>query len=534
MIEVHAQAEDDETAALVEAALVRSFSRAQVTRAPAAADKAGRCAVFINPSRAHGGRLRDICAGPSKVLLLGRLDDEAARLTGVRPSASPADLADWAICPPAPLRGQSESAGRITYAVGGLGASSPLRSRPLLRFDFADEWNNLGYGRVTADGSQWSIAMGATVAASAGAVPVATIAAEHRPEVLLYATLMDRPASSLMWFNRAVGPIDSQEWRLVEMFFSDYRVDELPCLPHFLEIPFGCSSALTMRLDCDEDIASARPLFETYRRRGLPMSLAVMTGQSAAPEHIALLREVKNSGGALLSHSMTHAPHWGGSAASACEEGTLSRQWIEQKVPGAAVRYAVSPFHQTPLYAAAGLARAGYQGVIGATIQCHPDMLLGRAGRIPCLDAPFVLHSQQCMLHGDCMSAAGDPLAIYKEAFVLARRSKSIFGYLDHPFSSRYSYGWASETERASKHEALLDFIMTQANNGDGSGADILFMSEDQCLDFLNWRNRSTVELNGSGGLRLNGPSRPNGLPDLAIGHCGAVIAAESGMCTNA
>ena len=33
-----------------------------------------------------------------------------------------------------------------------------------------------------------------------------------------------------------------------------------------------------IELDCDEDIGSARPLFELYKSQNVPFSLAIMTG----------------------------------------------------------------------------------------------------------------------------------------------------------------------------------------------------------------------------------------------------------------
>ncbi len=92
-----------------------------------------------------------------------------------------------------------------------------------------------------------------------------------------------------------------------------------------------------------------------------------------------------------------------------------------------------------------------------------PDFLLARAGELADLPAGFVGHSQQCMLHGDCMLNDGDPLATYKAAFDQARETKTLFGFLDHPFSPRYQYGWSDEETRVQRHRELIEYIQQSA-----------------------------------------------------------------------
>src|SRR5690606_27172436 len=113
------------------------------------------------------------------------------------------------------------------------------------------------------------------------------------------------------------------------------------------------------------------------------------------------------------------------------------------------VPYAVSPFHQSPQYALEALCDVGYSGCIGGIIRNDPEFLLARGGELAGFPVGFIGHSQQCMLHGDCLLEAGDPLAIYKMAFDQALETRSLFGYLDHPFSERYQYGWVDEESRA-------------------------------------------------------------------------------------
>ena len=486
MILFVAEERDSEAAGIVEAALRRSFTQPQVVRIaardlPPPVD--GACAVFLNPDRASADWLAGAAARRFKALLLGRLAPAVADTLGVTVEGNAPINAGWSDCGPASPHASASCPVHVAYADTGFGALSPIRKRSLVRFDFTDEWNNLGYGRITLDGSPWSICQQTR---AQNAETVAELVVRGQRDRLIYSAVRDLPTASFLWFNRQVGPVDSQEWRMVEAFFSDYRHDSLPCRPHLREIPLGYDAAVTMRLDCDEAIASSRPLFDLYRSRGVPFSLAVATGLSDGDRSLALLREVAAAGGSILSHSHSHAASWGGTSAAALEEAKRSKAWLELSLPGTDVRYAVSPFHQTPPFALGSLWRAGYRGVIGGSIASEPQHLLGRAGALPFFDRPFVSHSQQCMLHGDCLAERADPLAVYKAAFANARRGQSIFAYLDHPFSPRYSYGWETEAVRSAAHANLLDFIQAD-------GGRLLFMSETDCLDFIAMKSACAV-----------------------------------------
>src|SRR4029077_5973792 len=103
------------------------------------------------------------------------------------------------------------------------------------------------------------------------------------------------------------------------------------------------------------------------------------------------------------------------------------------------------------------------------TIAWHPEYLMARGGIVPCGPDDFISHSQSCMLHGDCLLAGGDPLPTYKQAFCNAKDTGQFFGYLDHPFSERYSYGWANETERQRAHSDFLDFMAAECARAEAS-----------------------------------------------------------------
>lgn len=156
------------------------------------------------------------------------------------------------------------------------------------------------------------------------------------------------------------------------------------------------------------------------------------------------------------------------------------------------MRYAVSPFHQSPGYALHALADIGYQGCIGGIIRNDPEFVLARGGELAGLPAGFIGHSQQCMLHGECMLAEGDPLAIFKQAFDLARDTGTLFGYLDHPFSERYAYGWQDERSRIDAHRALVAYIRQSSDKP-------LFMNEDIAMDFVRAKSLTQVVAGGDG-----------------------------------
>jgi hypothetical protein len=182
-------------------------------------------------------------------------------------------------------------------------------------------------------------------------------------------------------------------------------------------------------------------------------------------------------------------------------------------VTGREVRYAVSPFHQTPHYALQALADLGYAGCIGGIIRNDPDFVLARGGELADLPAGFVGHSQQCMLHGDCLLADGDPLAVYRQAFDHAHATGTLFGYLDHPFSARYAYGWADEAARIDAHRQLIAHIRERARAP-------LFLHEDAAMDFLRYRAQASVR-DEDGVYRVALPAGASNGLQLAIEYHG-------------
>jgi len=200
-------------------------------------------------------------------------------------------------------------------------------------------------------------------------------------------------------------------------------------------------------------------------------------------------------------------------------EGIESRNKIEQ-VTGVRVNYAVSPFHQTPSYALGALSDIGYLGCIGGIIRNDPEFLLARGGELANLPKGFVGHSQQSMMHGDCMLTEGDPLAIFKHAFSIALETRTLFGYLDHPFSERYQYGWLNEESRIAAHRDFINYIRETA-------VTPLFIDECQALDFL--RSRAAIQFSHDGEtLVASVPMACNGLR-FAVEYCGVLYEIADG-----
>lgn len=500
-------------------AFQRSFTRGQVRHVAEIAElgRTPAIVVVIAPREDDAEWLEALLRQPCKVVLLGAVGARIARLAGISVDPVETSTLPAADCPPAPTYGLTASDARVIYARIGLGAASPLHHRHFCRFDFTNEWNNLGYGRMAFGDDAWSVGVTAELI---DATSVGALAISDEPSARSVATVRDLPMSAVLWFARRVGPVDGPDWTIVERFVADYRATDLPCRPCLRDIPHGVSTAVTMRLDCDEDIASSRPLFDLYRSRGLPLSVAIKTDQPDAPEHLALLHDLRDFGGSIMSHSVTHAPNWGGSAEAAEREARDSKAWLESRIEGLHVRYAVSPFHQNPTYVPAALARAGLDGFIGGIIANDPEYLMARGGSAPFSPPGFVSHSQACMLHGDCMLAGSDPIRIYKEAFLNAKASGQFFGYLDHPFSPRYAYGWASEPERVAVHAAFLDFI-----EGECQGEQLLFLNEDSCLDFMRGKDATEIVFDAGRDRFAVSQASAAGLP-LSIGWHGQILAA--------
>jgi hypothetical protein len=505
MIYLLAPGDQDAASHIVQSALERSCGHGQVQRVSFAqwmrlqSQNACVLSAIISPPEAWAAAIASsLIKQGNKALMFGALPPTLANALGAITLPLDESVREAVQCQPAVSYAQANSPLSIEYSILDALGESPLPQRACLRYDFTDEWNNLGYGAVRADGTIWSLCQIVQL-------PKQNLLAALKLQsqtIGAYAGLWlhQSAAKALLWFNRPVGPVDSPEWRLVERFLSDLGYPSAACQPVLSEIPYGHDAAVTMRLDCDEDVESARPLWQAYQQMGVPFSLALHARVLSDERHHILPRDVLAHGGALLSHTATHAPDWGGSYAAAYEEGRSSAEVIEQST-GYRVRYAVSPFHQTPVFARAGLADAGYEGCIGGIIRNDYDFLMARSGTPPEGVQGFIGHSQQCMLHGDCMLECDDPLLIFKQAFDAAKSSRTFFGYLDHPFSERYQYGWQTEAQRINMHTAFVEHIRAQGT--------VLFTHANDAMDFLQDRAAIMVTSDSKGfNIRLPSSKR--------------------------
>ena len=493
---------------VVRAALERSFSRAQL-------GPEGRVVVLVNPGAEDLETARAAIHGGGKLVLLGRLAPPIAELAGLDPIPEPVVSAEEATATPDRDRPWDESPAHVLWDDRhALGRAAPLARRAFCRFDYEDEWNNLGFGRIFVDGSPFALAAAARAEV---AEPLAWVAVGTETRGA-FAAVREWETGSLLWIGRSVGPVDGLDWAVVERFVADHRPDDLPCLPCWSDLPAGFGSAAVARLDCDEAVASARPLLELYRDRGFPLSLAVRADLPLDAADRAVLAEAIAAGGAVLSHSYAHPPDWGASEDEAFAEARRSRERLEQAVPAARpVRFAVSPFHRNPPHALRGLGAAGYHGLVTGIIDRDPECLIGRAGVLPFAEPPLVSHSQQSMLHGECFRRQGGRIQVWQQVFEAHRAADAVYGYLDHPFSPRYQYDWRDEAERIGAHERLLDVF----DRSDGLWRPGL----GELLDRLVRRARAALALGDDGLPAVAAPERD--VP-FAVRFRGKIHAARS------
>ncbi|MGE4317489.1 MAG: hypothetical protein AB7E96_01185 [Deferribacterales bacterium] len=477
MIQIKYDHNDSYIYEIVRTAFERSFTVSQMTDG----DKAS-VYVVINPDSPDAIRIHMEMG--HKVIVFGRPDERTAEYMGI--TLLPYEnITGRGACASAVTAAASESREEIAYnKKSPLAQAYPFSSRPFCRFDFTDEWNNMGYGRITLDGLEWAVSCAAVCEDAFASFSLDGI-------WYAFALLKDTEKGSLLWVNRAVGWCDSVEWNIIEYFISAYRYKDIATLPYLLDIPAGCASAVTMRLDCDEHILSSKRLFELYRERNIPFTLAVKTSLELNGEVRQYFDDILAAGGAILSHSINHKCDWGSDFRDAVYEGAVSRTVLERFL-GMPVNFAVSPFHQNSPKAVCAVKNAGYRGFIGGIIHNDPEYLLSRGGAVPFVDG-IASHSQQCMLHGDCpQNDAEDELYIYKNSYNSARQTSAFFGYLDHP-QSAYDYGWKSFDRQCNAHMDYLDFLQA---------SEASFFSAAQCLEFMCGKKLLSVR---DGVLSMNG-----------------------------
>jgi len=476
--------------AILTTAFIRSFSAGQVEQINFEAwdgiVKQGSPVVIVaaNIDESHAALCEATMAiDGAKLIVLGAIPVSLCPQLNVQvDSFTDSELSAFT-CEDARTNQVAESLAKIVYNSQLDSALMPvINQRACIHYDFMAEWNNLGFGKICADFSIWSVQQKAKIPAENQLASI-DVAGEN---ISAYAGFWPINSASLLWFNRPVGPVDSQEWVLIESFIANYETNNGLCLPYILEIPAGYDACVTMRLDCDEDITSAAGLYELYKSLDVPFSLALHAKVLDEDKHHHFLKTVLTNDGSILTHSMTHPVNWGGSYEEALQQVELSIKRIKEYLGDSTrVDYAVSPFHQNPAYAVKAMDDSGLLGFIGGIICNDPEYLIARGGLVPEASEHFISHSQQCMLHGDCVLNNEDPILTFKQTFDVAFSANQLFGYLDHPFSDRYSYGWLSEEQRTECHRDLINYIKEQG--------DVLFLSQNEAMDWL--RLKQAIEI---------------------------------------
>jgi hypothetical protein len=123
------------------------------------------------------------------------------------------------------------------------------------------------------------------------------------------------------------------------------------------------------------------------------------------------------------------------------------------------------------------------------------------------------------MMHGDCVVQGSDGHTVFKQAFNIARAGGAFFGYLDHPFSQRYQYGWHSEEQRVEFHRSFIGYIRETAN--------VLFCNETDALDFMSFRATVKIVFE-EGHFSVCVPSK-SVIGSLAVEYRGEIFEASKG-----
>lgn len=473
---------DSLTHNILQSALRRSFGNIGSSQA--------HCFCFVSPVTEDLDAFRQALTARAKIMVVGALPTVFAQMLGL----SQADIRfcdEKATVEVDVNNSHNTSIYHVHYGDDGLLNSVPYRERHFERFDFTNEWNNLGYGRISNSDDIWSVSQPLT----ANGTRVLAEVRDADGFVSVFASITDFDEAAVLFVNRPVSVVDGLDWGMVEQFFAAYRADELVCLPLISDLPKGCKSVVSSRLDCDQSIINAQPLVKLYKKYGIDLSLAISTGIPISGDDVVFLKAFSANGGCLVSHTVTHHYGWGRDYAHALEEAKQSKEWLETNLAPLRIPYAVSPFHSNPPYAVQALKDAGYEGFISGIIHNDPEYLCAVSGQVPFVDGDMVMHAQQCMMHGDCFHRYGNSIAPYVEAFDLHYRAGKMFGYLDHPFGG-YDYGWASEEERLQAHESFIRAI----NQYEG----VRWMTLEQILNFVKRKNEVKMRISGAGDLIID------------------------------
>jgi hypothetical protein len=445
---------------------------------------------FISPNEKDEVIIQDIIKNQkSKVLIFGKISNNLAALIGLILNNNAFNLDEISF---SHEKEEDKSNLVVKYNDHILNKSNALKDRYFYRFDFTDEWNNLAYGSISTDDSIWSVCNSLDIADA----QALSYIFDNEEKISIFSSLKDFDKSSVLYINREVGTIDGLDWSVVEEFLTFYRNEELPSLPLILDIPEGCVSVASSRLDCDQSIINSKPIVDLYKKYNINISLAISTGINISQDDISFLNDFFDNDGAVLSHTINHHYYWGENYNIAYDETSGSKKWIEKNVENLNdLKYAVSPFHSNKPYSVQALNDADYKGFISGIIHNDPEFLIATSGEVPFVNGKIVTHSQQCMFHGDSYHRTNNSLRIYKQSFENHYNSSKLFGYLDHPFGD-YTYGWNNEEERLSVHEEFINYINSYEN--------VKWMTCIEILDFVTDKSNIDIHIDENNNLTLD------------------------------
>lgn len=348
--------------------------------------------------------------------------------------------------------------------------------RYLFRYDFEDEWNNYGYGKIIGKKNIWSLK--SPVFCTKKKQNIGTIKINN--ELITFVSIHQINKCCVLFINRDVGIFDGFDVSIIEKFISSYK-NNLPNFPIISEIPNNFSGLVTMRLDCDENIQSAKRISQLYNHFKVPFSLAILTSILTKNDKEFLKSLIKKKG-AILSHSHDHLVNFGDNYETCSQQISTSIEKL--KKIGFSVEFIVAPFHHTPYFTYNVLNDLNIKGLIGGINKNYPQDISFRSGFYN-EEIKVLLNNQQCMMHGD-INPFSDKIDNYKKSFMISYRNKRAFGYLDHPFSKRYSYGWKNEELRLKTHRKFLKFIKKKKN--------IIFFNQNDFMNFLYTKSQIKIK----------------------------------------
>jgi hypothetical protein len=353
-----------------------------------------------------------------------------------------------------------------------------IKERFLNRFDFEKEWNNFGYGKISFNKNEiWSVksfVFCLTKQSNIGKIRL-------KDRFITFVSVHNLNLSKILFVNRDAGLFDGFDVSIIEKFITSFDMS-LPNFPRISEVPYEYDGLVTMRLDCDENIRSAKKIFNLYKLKKIPFSLAILTSILEEKDK-NFIKSIVKSKGSILSHSHEHIENFGGNFKVALKQ--IKKSIKALKTIGIRSSYIVAPFHHTPNFIPNVLKKAKIKGIVGGiALDDYQNSLSFRTGFYE-KNNKIILNNQQCMLHGD-ISPTLKKIEIYKKSFLISYLNQRAFGFLDHPFSKRYSYGWKNEEYRKTIHQKFIRFIKKKGK--------ILFLSQNDFLNFLYYKSNLRIK----------------------------------------